>query len=48
VSVAVDARPRVEALLAEVEELRFDGPVTLERTRMLTGRVEPSALSLAG
>lgn len=40
VSVAVDARPRIEAALAEVGELRFQGLVTLERARMLTGRVE--------
>lgn len=40
VSVAVDTRPRIEATLAEVNGLRFDGLVTLERARMLTGRVE--------
>jgi PII-like signaling protein len=36
VSVAVDTRARVEAALEEVERLRFDGLVTLERARMLT------------
>jgi len=41
VSVAVDARPRIEAALAEIAELRFDGLVTLERARMLTGRIDP-------
>lgn len=41
VSVAVDARPRIEAALAEVNRLRFDGLVTLERARMLAGRIEP-------
>lgn len=40
VSVAVDTRQRIEPALAEVEHLRFDGLVTLERARMLTGRVE--------
>jgi PII-like signaling protein len=44
VSVAVDTRPRVEAALAEVSELRFDGLVTLERARMLTGHAYPAAL----
>src|SRR5690242_10947846 len=39
VSVAVDSRTRIEAALAEVNELRFDGLVTLERARMLTGRI---------
>lgn len=29
VSVAVDTRPRIEAALTEVNELRFDGLVTL-------------------
>ncbi len=38
VSVAVDTRPRIQALVDEVERLRFDGLVTLERARMLTGR----------
>jgi PII-like signaling protein len=40
VSVAVDARHRIEAALADVEELRFNGLVTLERARMLTGRID--------
>jgi PII-like signaling protein len=40
VSVAVDSRARIEAALGEVSELRFDGLVTLERARMLTGRIE--------
>ncbi len=39
VSVAVDSRQRIEAALAEVSELRFDGLVTLERAQMLTGEV---------
>lgn len=37
VSVAVDTRARIEAALAEVNRLSFDGLVTLERARMLTG-----------
>jgi PII-like signaling protein len=47
VSVAVDARPRVEAALRDVERLRFGGLVTLERARMLTGRIEPLELDEA-
>jgi PII-like signaling protein len=39
VSVAVDTRPRIEAALADVAELRFQGLVTLERARMLTDRI---------
>jgi PII-like signaling protein len=44
VSVAVDTRERVEAALAEVERLRFDGLVTLERARMLTAQTGPVEL----
>ncbi len=36
VSVAVDGRERIEHVLAEVGQLRFDGLVTLERARMST------------
>jgi PII-like signaling protein len=42
VSVAVDARSRIGSALAEVEALRFDGLVTIERARMLTGRSAPA------
>jgi PII-like signaling protein len=45
VSVAVDARERVEAALAEVERLKFDGLVTLERARMLTAKTGPVELA---
>jgi PII-like signaling protein len=37
VSVAVDTRPRINAVLDEVNALKFNGLVTLERARMLTG-----------
>jgi PII-like signaling protein len=37
VSVAVDTTARIEAALVDVERLRFDGLVTLERARLLTG-----------
>jgi PII-like signaling protein len=37
VSVAVDTRSRIERALTDVNELRFDGLVTLERARLLTG-----------
>lgn len=40
VSVAVDTRPRIEAALGDMDALRFDGLVTLERARMITGRVD--------
>jgi PII-like signaling protein len=40
VSVAVDTRVRIEAALHELEALRFDGLVTLERARMLTGALD--------
>jgi len=45
VTVAVDARKRIEAALEEVRALRFDGLVTLERARMLTGTLAPVALA---
>jgi PII-like signaling protein len=44
VSVAVDTRDQIEAALHEVEALRFDGLVTLERARILTGRAEVAEL----
>jgi PII-like signaling protein len=46
VSLAVDTRARVEPAFAEVSGLRFDGLVTLERARLLTGDVAPVALPL--
>lgn len=39
VSIAVDTRARIETALAEINELRFNGLITLERARMLTGRI---------
>lgn len=39
VSVAVDTRPRIQAVLPEIDALHFDGLVTLERARMLAGRL---------
>jgi PII-like signaling protein len=44
VSVAVDTRQRVQAALADVAQLRFDGLVTLERARLLTRRIEATEL----
>jgi PII-like signaling protein len=41
VSVAVDARPRIEAALEEVIELSGHGLVSLERARLFTGGVNP-------
>ena len=46
VSVAVDTRERIEGALDEVVELSGHGLVTLERARMLTGRLD--ALELRG
>lgn len=41
ISVAVDGRSRIEAALREVAALEFEGLVTLERARMITGpRIE--------
>jgi PII-like signaling protein len=39
VAVAVDTRARIEQALADVERLGGDGLITLERARMLTGRI---------
>jgi PII-like signaling protein len=39
VSVAVDERERIERALADVEALAFDGLVTLERARLVSGPV---------
>jgi PII-like signaling protein len=44
VSVAVDARERIEAALVDIRRLRFGGLVTLERARMLTGAIAPLPL----
>jgi PII-like signaling protein len=44
VTVAVDTRERIEAALRDTDDLRFSGLVTLERARMLTGRIEPLEL----
>jgi PII-like signaling protein len=44
VSVAVDTRARIEAALHELEALRLDGLVTLERARMLTGDLDVASL----
>ena len=44
VSVAVDTRARIEAMLDEVIAIKRHGLVTLERARMLTGEVGAVAL----
>jgi PII-like signaling protein len=44
VSVAVDTRERIEAAVADVNALSRHGLVTLERARMLTGRIDPIQL----
>jgi PII-like signaling protein len=44
VAIAVDARPRIEELLAEATRLPRSGLVTLERARMLTGDIGPVTL----
>ncbi len=44
VSIAVDTRAKVEAAVPEVVELVGKGLVTLERARLLSGRIEPFEL----
>jgi len=44
VSVAVDARERIEAVLGEVTALQRRGLITLERARLLSGEVDELAL----
>ena len=44
VSVAVDTRPRIENLLEEVISVKRHGLITLERARLLTGRIGAVAL----
>ncbi len=44
VSVAIDTRPRIEALLDEVTQVRRRGLLTLERARMLSDGIEPLSL----
>ena len=44
VSVAVDTRARIDSLLDEVVAIKRGGLITLERARMLTGEILPTAL----
>ena len=44
VAVAVDARPRIEAILGDAVRLTRTGLVTLERARMLTGDISAAVL----
>jgi PII-like signaling protein len=44
VGIAVDTRPRIEAILSEAAHLTKSGLVTLERARMLTGDIGPVTL----
>lgn len=44
VSVAVDTRARIQAALDDINTLRFQGLVTLERARMLSGTIAPVEL----
>ena len=44
VSIAVDTRQRIEAAIADVAAITTGGLVTLERARMLTGRIGPVPL----
>lgn len=43
-SVAVDTRPRIEALLEDLRTTKHRGLVTLERARMLRGDIDPHSL----
>jgi PII-like signaling protein len=44
VSIAVDTRQRIQAALDDVDAITSHGLVTLERARMLTGRIGPVEL----
>ena len=44
VSVAIDTRPRVEAVLDELRTVQQTGLITLERARMLRGGIGPVVL----
>jgi PII-like signaling protein len=46
VSVAIDAAPRIEALLADVQRIRRRGLITLERARLLVGETAPASLAI--
>lgn len=48
VSVAIDTRQRIQTALAEVNQLPFDGLVTLERAVMVTGEVNAGAMPWEG
>jgi len=45
VSIAVDRRERIEAVLEEVKAIRRRGLITLERARMLSGALRPADLA---
>ncbi len=45
ITVAVDTRPRIEAVLAPTIQLNRTGLVTLERARLLTGTTAPAPLA---
>jgi len=45
VAIAVDTRARIEALLDDVMEIEPRGLVTLERARLLSGAMQPLALT---
>ena len=42
IAIAVDTRPRIEAVLAQTVQLNRTGLVTLERARLLTGTAGPA------
>ena len=44
VTIAVDTRPRIEAVLDQTLQLNSPGLVTLERARLLTGDIGPASL----
>jgi PII-like signaling protein len=48
VAIAVDSRPRIEAVLERTLELNRPGLVTLERARLLSGEITPVTLSEGG
>jgi PII-like signaling protein len=44
ITIAVDTRPRIEAVLDQTLQLNSPGLVTLERARLLTGDIGPATL----
>lgn len=44
VAIAVDTRPRIEEALPEIQNLVAEGLITLERARLVAGKVQPEMM----